>query len=152
MAWIDGTHEETFVVDAPADEVADFFCDPARFQEAFGEMESGEEIEDGVWHWTLKEKNEKGISFKGEYTVEYQRDAMTVTWTTRSGGNMTSEGRTEVTDLGGGQAEVKYLEKIATDLPIPKLAAKMFRPIVSKNIANGVGDFLTRARSILQSS
>ena len=149
MAWIEGTHEETFVVDAPYDEVVDFFCDPARFKEAFGQMEVTEEVEEDVWKWVLVEKNEKGIKFQGRYVVEYQRDDNVVEWTTREG-NMRSEGRTEVTDLGGDQAEVHYVETIATDLPIPKLAAKIFRPIVAREIRGGVGEFLENCRQILE--
>lgn len=151
MAWIDGTHEETFVVDAPYDEVVAFFCDPARFQEAFGQMETCEELEELVWHWVLAEKNEKGVKFQGDYTVEYTREGDSLSWSTRDGGTMTSEGQTKITDLGAGQTEVEYRETIATDLPIPKLMAKVFKPIVSREIASGVGEFLERSREILES-
>ncbi len=149
MAWIEGTHEETFVVGAPFDEVVAFFCDPARFKEAFSQMEVGEEVAELVWHWVLHEKNEAGIKFKADYTVEYERDGNALQWSTRDGGNMTSTGRTQVIDLGGGQTEVVYRETIATDLPIPRLAAKLFRPIVSREIAKGVGEFLDLSRQIL---
>lgn len=149
MAWIEGTHEETFTVDAPYADVVDYFCDPAKFKAAFSQMESGEEVSDGVWHWVLEEKNEGGIKFKPDYTVTYERDGDALQWSTQEGCNMTSTGRTELTDLGGGQTEVAYRETIATDLPIPRLAAKLFRPIVSREIARGVGDFLERSRAIL---
>jgi uncharacterized membrane protein len=149
MAWIEGTHEETFVVDAPHEEVAEFFCDPAKFQEALGQVESAEETEEGVWHWVLEEKAEKGIKYQADYTVKYERDGDTLTWHTLEG-NMKSEGKTVVTDLGGGQTEVEYKETIATDLPIPKLMAKVFKPIVAREIAGGVGDFLEKSRELLQ--
>lgn len=150
MAWIDGTHEETFIVDAPYADVVDYFCDPHRFREAFGQLETSEQVEDGVWRWVLEEKKEKGIKFKADYTVEYTREGDELRWTTRDGGTMKSEGHTQIRDLGGGQTEVEYRETIATDLPIPKLAAKVFRPIVSREIAHGVGDFLDRSRKILE--
>lgn len=148
MAWIEGTHEETFVVDADYDDVVAYFCDPGQFKAALAQVESAEEIDENVWRWVLEEKKEKGIRFKADYTVEYTREGDSLTWTTREG-NLRSSGKTELTDLGGGQTEVAYVETIATDLPIPKLAAKVFRPIVAREIAAGVGDFLERSRGIL---
>lgn len=150
MAWIEGTHEETFVVDAAYADVVAFFCDPARFREAFTDLETSEEVAPGVWRWVLAEKSEKGIRFQPDYTVEYQREGDAMRWSTRAGCNMTSTGSTTIRDLGGGQTEVAYRETIATDLPIPKLAATVFRPIVSREIAKGVGSFLAHARRLLE--
>lgn len=149
MAWIEGTHEETFTVNADYDDVVAFFCDPAEFKRAFNQMESMEEVEDGVWEWVLEEKNEKGIKFQGRYVVDYVREGDTLTWSTREG-NMRSEGKTEITDLGGGQTEVHYVETLATDLPIPRLAAKIFKPIVAREIRQGVGEFLEICRDLLE--
>lgn len=149
MAWIEGTEVRTFVVDADYDEVVEYFCDPAQFREAFGEMESGEEIEPGVWEWTLVEKAEKGINFQGHYTVKYTRDGDVGTWETLEG-NSRSEGRVECRDVAKG-TEVHYRESLSFDLPIPKLAAKIFKPIVAREIRNGVGSFLDRSKEILES-
>ncbi len=150
MAWIEGTEARKFKVDAPIDVVADFFCDPAQFQEAFGEMESCEELEDGVWKWTLVEKAEKGITFQGTYTVDYRRDGNTCEWTTRPGSNSKSTGRVVCT-ARGDKTEVDYTETLSFDLPIPKLAAKIFKPIVAREIRHGVGDFLDRGKEICES-
>lgn len=149
MAWIEGTEERTFVIDADYDEVVEYFCNPDQFREAFGEMESGEEIEPGVWKWTLVEKAEKGINFQGIYTVRYEREGDVGTWETLEG-NSRSEGRVEFRDVSGG-TEVHYLESLSFDLPIPRLAAKIFKPIVAREIRSGVGDFLDRSKEILES-
>lgn len=149
MAWIEGTEERTFVVNADYDAVVDYFCDPAQFQEAFGEMESGEELEPGVWKWTLVEKAEKGIRFQGIYTVEYQRDGDSFEWSTRDG-NSRSKGSIEFHEVADG-TEVEYRESLSFDLPIPRLAAKIFKPIVAREIRHGVGDFLDRSKEILES-
>lgn len=149
MAWIEGAHTESFVVDQPIDVVAAFFCDPAEFQRAFTQLASCEEVEENVWRWVLQPQSEAGVKFQADYTVEYTRDGNTVTWSTRDGGTLRSHGRTVLTDLGGGQTEVDYQETIATDLPIPRLAAKVFRPIVAREIAKGVGEFLTVSRELL---
>lgn len=150
MAWVEGVVERTFVVDAPLEKVASFFCDPAQFQAAFGSMEKSEEVEDGVWNWTLEEKSEKGITFQGIYKVKYVRDGDSVTWETLEG-NVRSNGTTRCRDIGGDRTEVVYNETMQTDLPIPRLAAKVFKPIVSREVRAGIGDFLDRAKEIIES-
>jgi len=149
MAWIEGTEEKTFVVDAAYEDVVEFFCNPEQFQEAFTQLENIEEVEDGVWKYTLEEKAEKGIRFQGVYTVRYERDGDVCTWETLEG-NMRSEGRVSFRDLNG-KTEVDYLETIATDLPIPRLMAKVFKPIVAREIRGGVGEYLDNATEILES-
>lgn len=152
MAWIEGTEEQTFEVDAPSDEVIDFFGDPAKFKECLSELESSEELEPMVWHWVLEEKSEKGITYQADYIVEYERTADNrAEWHTREG-NMRSEGFVECTDKGGGSTEVHYKETIASDLPIAKLLAKVFRPIVAREIRKGVGSYLDCARQRLNSA
>lgn len=150
MAWIEGTEEQTFNVDAPYEDVVEFFGDPAKFQQCLTEVESAEEVEPMVWHWVLEEKAEKGITYQADYTVAYERKGDDVEWHTREG-NMRSEGFTRCKDLGGGRTQVHYKETIATDLPIPKLMAKVFSPIVSREIRKGVGSFLDSAREHLES-
>lgn len=148
MAWIEGTEDRTFVVDAPYEDVVEFFCEPANFKEAFSQMEDSEEIEPGKWRWTLQEKAEKGIKFQGKYVVAYDRDGDRVEWTTEDG-NMKSSGSTTFDDLDG-KTRVHYKETLRVDLPIPRLMAKVFKPIVSREVAGGIKDFLDRAQSILE--
>ncbi len=150
MAWVEGVVERTFVVNAPLEKVSSFFCDPAEFQAAFGSMEKSEEIEEGVWHWTLEKKSEKGITFQGIYKVKYTRDGDSVRWETLEG-NVRSNGSTQCRSLGGDRTEVVYNETMQTDLPIPRLAAKVFKPIVCREVRAGIGDFLDRAKSLIES-
>ncbi len=151
MAWIEGTEEQTFEVDASLQEAADFFADPATFQECLSQVEQAEEVEPMVWRWVLQEKSEKGITYQADYTVEYERVSDDhVKWSTREG-NMRSEGFARFDELDNGRTEVHYQETIATDLPIPRLMAKVFSPIVSREIRKGVGSFLDCARQRLSS-
>ncbi len=149
MAWVEGELERSFVVEAPHEDVVEFFCEPAQFKDAFSQMETAEEVEPGTWSWTLREKSEKGITFQGKYTVKYERDGDTVAWETLEG-NTNSKGTTSFTDLGRGQTEVHYAEVLRVDLPIPKLMAKVFKPIVSREVSGGIGEFLDRAKEILE--
>lgn len=151
MAWIDATHEEKFVVDADYEIVRNIFCDPARFKAAFTEMERSEEVEPETWRWILKEKSEKGIKFKADYTVRYTREDNVLTWDTVEG-NMKSRGRLEVRKTASEKAEVDYSETISTSLPIPKLMTKVFQPIVQREVTRGVSDFLHHARKLCTSA
>lgn len=150
MAWITGKMERRFTIDAPYEKVLRFFSEPSEFRAAFGEMEGFEELEPGVWKWTLEEKSEKGLTYQGIYTVEYTKTDSGLTWKTREG-NARSTGESKIKDLGGGKAEVDYREELQTDLPIPRLMAKVFNPIVGREVAKGIGNFLDAAKEILES-
>lgn len=149
MAWIDGEQERIFYLDSTVKEVADFFCDPSRFTEAFTSLEKGEELETDVWSYTLESISAGGISFQGKYVVEYERDGNAIRWTSRDGENMKSVGKTVVSKVGS-RVQVEYEEKISSNLPIPRLAAKLFRPIVAHEVKKGIDEFLDEAISILQ--
>lgn len=149
MAWIEGTEEQTFVVNRGYDEVANYFSDPAEFKRCLSDLESAEEVEPMVWRWQLKEKSEKGITFRADYTVAYKASDGEVEWETRQG-NMRSEGVARFKKLSDERTEVNYRETIATDLPVARLLAKVFGPIVAREIRRGVGSFLDASREWLE--
>lgn len=147
MAWIEGTETQCFFVSRAPAEVAEYFSNPEIFAAAFSQLESKEKLADDTWRWTLVGKSEKGITFQGVYTVKYVRTDEGVTWET-TGGNMRSTGVVVCTPQDDG-TDVNYSETLSVDLPIPKIAAKIFRPIVAREIRAGVGDFLDRSRDLL---
>lgn len=149
MAWIDGTHEETRTIKAPLDAVLAWFGDPAVFREAMAQVKEAEEIRPGVFRWILVEKNEKGIRFRPDYTVEYSTSGHEVTWKP-VGGNMKSAGRCVVRALGDDRAEIQYRETISVDLPIPKLMARVFSPIVAREIRAGVVEYLDLSQKAIE--
>ena len=149
MAWIEGEEERIFYLEMDLDEVADFFCKPEGFTQAFTTLEKGEEIEEGVWEYTLDPISAGGITFQGKYTVEYTREGNTLTWVSRDSGNMKSTGKTIVSKVGS-RTQIEYEEKIATDLPIPRLAARIFRPIVAREVKKGINEYLDTAIEILE--
>ncbi|MBA2663275.1 MAG: hypothetical protein H0U74_13390 [Bradymonadaceae bacterium] len=150
MAWIEGTEKQSLVINAPLEQVVDFFGDPKKLQVCFTQLERAEEIEPGLWKWVLREKNEKGVKFQGTYSVRYEREGDDrVVWNTVGEGNMRSKGTVRCRKLGQ-KTEVDYEETIATDLPIPKLAAKVFNGIVAREIRKGVGGYLELVKSHLE--
>ncbi|MEZ4462578.1 MAG: hypothetical protein R3E66_23200 [bacterium] len=147
MAWVEGTEEQRFTVKAALEDAVAYFGSPARFCEAFTQLDAKEQLSDDTWRWTLVEKAEKGITYQASYVVRYATTGNTVTWETLEG-NMKSTGVVVCAPSGSGTA-VHYKETLACDLPIPRLAAKIFQPIVAREIRSGVGEFLDLSRAIL---
>lgn len=148
MAWIEGTEEQTFSVNTPVERVGRFFSDPAHFKECFVALESAEMIDPLIWHWVLREKSEKGITFQPDYTVIYKVGAQLLEWQTLEG-NLRTEGVAHWSELDGGRTEIFYRETIAVDLPIPRLLAKVFGVIVSREIRQDVSGYLDNVRRYL---
>lgn len=149
MAWIEGSMTRTFTVRAPYDAVVEYFCSPEQFQRAFSQLERAEQIDADTWRWVLKEKNEKGIRYQADYQVRYVREEAGCSWK-ETAGNMRTTGKVICRDLGSGRTEIEYAETLAPDLPIPRLAAKVFGGIVGREVSAGIGDFLERSTTILE--
>lgn len=149
MAWIEGSQTRTFMVSAPYDDVVAYFADPNRFMDANEDVESIEDLGDHVFKFTLKEKAEKGIRFQGIYDVRYSREGDLVQWETISG-NFRTSGTTSFVDKGAQGVEVTYFETLAPDLPIPAIMSRVFAPIVSREVAKGIGTFLDRSKALLE--
>ncbi|RAL21520.1 hypothetical protein DL240_11700 [Lujinxingia litoralis] len=149
MAWIEGTATKTVIVDAPLEEIATFFATPAQIKECMGDLERFEVVDETTYRWILKAMGAKGISFQGDYTVRYWREGDVVRWESLPGGTMKTTGQVRLRELGPGRTEVTYDETLASDLPIPRLGAKVFRPIVAREIVRGVDSFLDGVRTYL---
>ena len=150
MAWIEGKLDRTFVINAPYEDVLAFFSNPDAFKEAYVGLEVCEDMGDGVWRWQLEEKTEKGITFQPNYQVKYTVISENEREWEPVEGNIRSTGRAVFKDLSG-KTEIEYHEKMETDLPIPRLAAKIFGKIVGREVAAGVNDFLNNAKNLLES-
>lgn len=151
MAWLEGSTEQEFEVDASADRVAEFFADPGEFEDCVPDLDALEQVEEDVWQFELEELSAKGVSFQGKYRVTYRRDGHEVVWEpTDADLNMKSEGSATVEDLGGDRSRVAYRETISVELPIPNLMTKVFNPIVSREVRKGVDELLECARTTLE--
>ena len=151
MAWLEGSETRDYEIDAPLDDVVDFFGNPDAFEDCLADLETLEKVGEGSWKFTLEEIAAKGISFQGEYTVDYERDGDVVTWSSDEEGNMKSEGRMEAEHVGDEQTRVQYEETISVELPIPKLMTKVFNPIVDREVSKGINHMLDCAKETLES-
>lgn len=142
MTWIEGEHQRTFEVEAPLDEVAEFLSDPSRLRHCIVDLEKAEKVDDQTWRWVLEEIGAKNITFQGDYTVRYQRDGDVVTWESTGDGTMRTEGRAQLEAIDDDTTRVDYREALSSDLPIPRLTKKVFRPIVAREVRRGVDAFV----------
>ena len=151
MAWIEGTERRTYDIHAPIEKVYAFLSTPELLKAAFLELERHEILDATTARWILKEKNEKGVKFRPDYTVRYGGNGRDrVEWSSLAGGNMRAKGKAVLRSKGVDVTEVQYEETIASDLPIPGLMARVFQPIVAREIRKGVQGFLDRIKARLE--
>lgn len=150
MAWIEGTEEQTLTINVPAARVLEYFSTPTQFGEAYVDAESIEHVEDNVYAFNLVEKSEKGIKFQGIYTVEYTVSEDRVDWTHVGEGNMRTTGSVVIVSHDADSTELTYTETLSPDLPIPAIMARVFKPIVSRQISAGIATFLDLSKVQLE--
>lgn len=144
MVKIPATEERTLMVKAPAAEVRDFFCNPALLREVTADVESFERVDPQRARWILTEKVEKGVRFRADYTVEYEsKGPDSVVWRSVDG-NMDVAGEVRLQAIDAGRTEIHYRETVAPDLPITRLTAMLFKPIVARELRQDIGKFLER--------
>lgn len=144
MVKIFATEERTLRVRAPVSEVHDFFLDPQRLKEVTADVESFERIDERRARWVLVEKVEKGVRFHADYIVEYEgvgEDG--VAWRSTSG-NMDVDGEVKLRRVEPEGTEIHYRETVGPDLPITRLTAVLFKPIVARELRQDIGKFLDR--------
>jgi uncharacterized membrane protein len=146
MAKIEATETATFTVPSPIEQVRDFFFFPDKLRAAMTELERFELDGTHKVRWILKEKKEKGITFLGDYTVVYSSTSPElVTWQSVAG-NIDVKGEVRLRKLTETSTEVSYRETLAPDLPIPKLMAAVFKPIVAHNVKQSIGRFIEQIK------
>ena len=145
MAKIEATEKQTFEVHAPLEAVYEAFSDPQIIKENFVGLERAEISEDGVARWILKEKVDVGLRFKGDYTVKYDGNGKDrITWRGLSG-NIDTDAEVLLTQLDTS-VRVEYRETITPDLPIPGLMAKVFKPIVAREVRKDLTKYVDNVK------
>ena len=144
MTRIAAAEARTFMVAAPLAEVYRFFMSPTLLSEATADVDSCECLEGDRAHWQLAEKVDQGIRFRADYVVQYTGNGCdAVSWRTISG-NLQSEGRVVLQQLDVAVTEIRYSESVAPDLPITPFLATLFKPIVAREVRQGIAEFLDR--------
>jgi uncharacterized membrane protein len=148
MAKIEATETQTFEVKAPLEAVYKAFSDLEIIKENFVGLERAEFSEGNVARWILKEKVDKGLRFKGDYTLKYDGNGKDrITWRSIAG-NIDNDAEVVLTQVGSS-VRVFYRETIAPDLPIPGLMARVFKPIVAREVRKDLVKYAESVKSYL---
>lgn len=146
MVRIAASGEWTFCVPASLPSVYDFFAEPAQLCALLDSVDSYAVLEAGRVRWILKEKVEKGIHFKGDYTVVYEGNGIDHVHWHGIEGNMGGEGDVWLSATPDGGTKIRYRETVAPDLPITALMARLMQPIVARELRTELETFLERVK------
>lgn len=136
MASFDGTVKETWRTGATVDALRARFLDLDAVIRATGDVQRAEVVGEGKVRFVLKTQSSGPYSFTPDYTVWYRREGDDVVWTTTDG-NLQNQGRARFRPEGAGAA-ADVEQTITIELPIPRLAVGLVRPIVDRALAPGV--------------
>jgi len=125
--------QRTVVVPATPDEVFSVIADVWDSVSHFPGVAALTE-QDGVYNWTLRPIGAGDASLETAYACRYHRDDSChgMAWTSEPGlGNARVSGRWELEASAGG-TELTLHNRLALDLPIPRVLASVARPIVHR--------------------
>ena len=148
MTIIAATEEQVFNVAASPDRVYAFFSNVEKVREITPGVERCERLPDGRVRWVLEEKIDKGIRFQADFVVAYGGNGTDHVHCRFVEGNMVNQWDAWITPVPGG-TEVRYRETVAPELPITPVLALLIKPLVARELRNGVNRFLDRVREVL---
>ena len=150
MPEFTGKLDRTVTVNASKEDTMALMTNPEAFKVHLDNLQKMEKISEDTFRLQLKELSEKGVSFRGDYTVKYAVDGDRFTWRTTSRGNMNAVGSIIFRALGDTRTQVRYNETIMCDMKVNRLVAKVLKPIVERAIAKGIGTFLDNMKRGLE--
>jgi len=148
MTRIAATEEQVFLVTASPEQAYAFFADLDTLRQATPGVQRCEMLPGGRVRWVLEEKTEKGIRFQADYCVSYDGNGTDHVSCRFVEGNMVNEWDAWITPAPGG-SEIRYRETVAPDLPITAGLALLIRPLIARELRQGVQHFLDRVRAHL---
>ena len=147
MARFSGSYDETFTVSAPRDVVRNHFSSLDAIIANYGPIERVDKIGDDTLKFLIQEKQSRGVRYQGRYTCKYTVESDSrMSWRTLSEDNMWSTGSAEFREVAGG-TEVRYSQRMETEIGVPRLLAKFAKGIVGREISAGIAAYLGRMRA-----
>lgn len=136
---------------APAD-IAFVFAvlsDVPRSVSHYPDVESLEDLGDGVYHWKLRKLGTAGISHQIEYACRYVSDesAGVVRWTPVAGvGNCVIEGEWTLSADSAG-TQVTFANTGTLSIPVPRLLRSAAAPFVRSAFSGQMATYLANLRA-----
>ncbi|HRI88919.1 MAG TPA: SRPBCC domain-containing protein [Candidatus Hydrogenedentes bacterium] len=152
MARYGSEYTETFTVDVPIDDAKAHFSNLDAIAKCYGDVKSAKKLaKPGTMKLTLKPKTEIGVTFNGEHTCTWSfKDAKTLVWESDGKGNIISKGSAKFTAVGKKKTKITYTEHMELDMEVAFLLKALIGPVVTKQIRDGVHDYLERMRDMLE--
>ena len=152
MPTFSSSDRRVITIRAPQDQVARALTEPDLVRRALAdELESSANVDEHTVRWIRKPVEEKGIRFRGDYTVRYEYDGRgKVMWRTVGDGNMRANGEALLGPAPDGGTRVEYSEAIECDMEANRILAAVLRPIVERRIKSGIGNYLANVKASLE--
>lgn len=143
MAWFEGTHAQSLVLDVGVEAAKAHFANLATIAANTGDLES-HGIEGDVLHFVLKAQDHAGVvKFQGDYRCRYALEGDTLRWTPVSG-NVVQSGEARFKALPDGKTALDYTETVKVDMDVPALMAPMLAPLIGPMLAHEVKGYVGR--------
>jgi hypothetical protein len=143
MAWFEGTHAQSLIVDAPLAAAKAHFANLAAIAANTSDLERFD-IDGDVLHLVMKAQDHAGIAkFQGDYRSRYTTSGDTVRWEAVSG-NTKQSGEARFTRLSDNRTTLDYTETVAIDMDVPAMMAPMLRPLITQILAHEIKGFVGR--------
>ncbi|MFK7931350.1 MAG: hypothetical protein AB8H79_24425 [Myxococcota bacterium] len=146
-----GTYSESFTVSAAADAVVAQFLDLDQVVALYGDLDSGDRIDDQTLQFMLTEQNHGVFTFKGRYDCRYEPVGTDgVKWSSvpvSNGDEANCDTQGHLSVKAGDDAGTCVLEYNATmtlDIDVNKMLAPMLKPIVEAAITKEMGEYVQR--------
>ncbi|HMV66575.1 MAG TPA: hypothetical protein PKA64_06970 [Myxococcota bacterium] len=134
MAELGGSIDEVFRAPGAPAAVAAHFADRARIVACTDEVDRHELVGDDTIHFLLVEQSHAGYRFRPDYRVRYRLVGLELTWEAVEPSNLKNSGRARFEADGDG-TRVRFQQRIAFELPIPRMVIGMVQPIVDRILA-----------------
>lgn len=149
MAWFEGTHTQSLVLDVGVDAAKAHFGDLAAIAAATNDL-LRHEIDGDVLHFVLKPQDHVGVvKFQGDFRCRYTRDGDTIRWATIDG-NVNQAGEARFEARPDGKTALQYAETVKVDMDVPGLMAPMLGQLIGPMLAYEIKGFLGRMLAALR--
>jgi uncharacterized membrane protein len=146
MARVEASYSEVFVVQQPVSEVFQCLLELETLARLTPSVETFEVLGERIARYVLEARSDGGDTFQPDYTLVYaDNGADAVSWHAVSG-NMGIQGTIQLTPHSLGATECRYFETIAPELPITKLTAAIFKPLVARELRKDIGRFVANLK------
>lgn len=152
MARYSGEYSETFTVNVPIEQAKAHFSDLDNIAKCYGDVKSAKKLaKPGTLKLVLNPKTEIGVTFNGEHTCRWEfANENTLKWESTGKGNIVSKGKAVFTASGKKKTKIEYTEQMELEMEVAFLLRPLIGPIVTKQIRDGVRDYLERMRDLLE--